>query len=401
MEQSETTATQQLTSKIFGVDFPDDLQKPFELLLSNEQVKQLQKLLPVGYSFAIPNKNTRQAHKKAIVKELTREESAQTKSNAERQKRKAYREAEQTIRGTGEFVKRCKQIIEAIRKHPSADPFLRPVDPIALRIPDYFDIIKEPMDLSTVNRKLMEDMYPDQETFETDVRRIWSNAFTYNLPGTQIYMMTEDMSKYFERLLVEENPRVETCLSQFKPQSSKVPKRVEYDEPNPPRFKTSHSIPKGLLDKPLSYSEKKNLSHMIRQLPSECLWDVWKIVAPNNENHGNEELEFDIDTLPAKTARELEAFVKSKVSQTRKKTAPKRVGSTNDFNIPGSYANIGVSRQESSNQPIGGPINNTVPSYDHLPSEAPARPGIADAKNGGDDGDDESSFISSLDESDY
>lgn len=401
MEQSETTATQQLNSKIFGVDSPDDLQKPFELLLTNEQVKQLQKLLPVGYSFAIPNKNTRQAHKKAIVKELTREDSVLAKSNADRQKRKAYREAEQTIRGTGEFVKRCKQIIEALRKHPSAEPFLRPVDPIALRIPDYLDIIKEPMDLSTVNRKLMEDMYADQETFEADVRRIWSNAFTYNLPGTQIYMMTEDMSKYFERLLIEENPRIETCLSQFKPQSSKVPKRVEYDEPNPPRFKASHSIPKSLLDKPLSYSEKKNLSHMIRQLPSECLWDVWKIVAPNNENHGNEELEFDIDTLPAKTARELEAFVKSKVSQNRKKTAPKRVGSTNDFNMPGSYANIGISRQESSNPPIGGPITNAAPSYDHLPTEPQARPGIADVKNGGDDGDDESSFISSLDESDY
>ncbi len=400
MEQNETALSQQLNSKIFGVDSHDDFQKPFELLLTNEQVKQLQKLLPVGYSFALPNKNTRHAHKKTLVKELTREESALAKSNAERNKRKAYREAEQTIRGTGEFVKRCKQIIDALKKHPSSEPFLRPVDPIALRIPDYLDIIKEPMDLSTVNKKLMEDMYIDQESFETDVRRIWSNAFTYNLPGTQIYLMTEDMSKYFERLLVEDSPRIETSLAQFKPQSSKAPKRVEYDEPNPPRFKTSHSVPKSLLDKPLSYSEKKNLSHLIRQLPSECLWDVWKIVAPNNENHGNEELEFDIDTLPAKTARELESFVRSKVSQARKKTVPKRVGSTNEFNMPGSYANLGASRQESINPQIGGPISNNIPSYGHLPAEPLGRPGVPDVKNGN-DGDDESSFISSLDESDY
>ena len=37
---------------------------------------------------------------------------------------------------------------------PESMPFRQPVDPDALQIPDYFNIIKHPMDLSTIKRNL-------------------------------------------------------------------------------------------------------------------------------------------------------------------------------------------------------------------------------------------------------
>jgi len=37
---------------------------------------------------------------------------------------------------------------------PEAIPFRVPVDPQALGIPDYFDIIKKPMDMASIKRKL-------------------------------------------------------------------------------------------------------------------------------------------------------------------------------------------------------------------------------------------------------
>ncbi len=396
---NQIAGNQTHNSQNFVAEDIDDQKGPFETLLSQEQFKQLQKFLPVGYSLAISNKNSRLSYKKMSPKDLLREESNLSKSNIERQKRKAYREAEQTIKGTGEFVKKCKTIIDLLKKHHFVEPFLRPVDPIALRIPDYLEIIKEPMDLSTVNRKLAEDLYVDQEGFEADMRKIWSNALTYNLPGTQIYSMTEEIRNYFERLLTEENPRPEVT-NPLKTQVAKLTKRVsDYEAPNLTRFKSSNSVSKGLADKHLTYAEKKNLSQMIRQLPSECLWDVWKIVAPNNENHGNEELEFDIDTLPAKTARELEAFVRNKVSLlNRKKPNTKRVGSTNEFNLPGSYSNLG-NRPEVITAPLPG-VSANIASYEQLPGEMPSKGKQNDRKEGGVD-QDESSFISSLEDSDY
>ena len=36
---------------------------------------------------------------------------------------------------------------------PEAVPFRRPVDPIALQIPDYFDVIKKPMDSTRTHRQ--------------------------------------------------------------------------------------------------------------------------------------------------------------------------------------------------------------------------------------------------------
>ena len=40
------------------------------------------------------------------------------------------------------------------KKHRWSWPFHEPVDPVKLCIPDYFDVIKNPMDMSTIKRKL-------------------------------------------------------------------------------------------------------------------------------------------------------------------------------------------------------------------------------------------------------
>lgn len=48
----------------------------------------------------------------------------------------------------------CHRILIDLRKHADAAPFNQPVDPIALNIPDYFKIIKNPMDLGTIMVKI-------------------------------------------------------------------------------------------------------------------------------------------------------------------------------------------------------------------------------------------------------
>jgi hypothetical protein len=44
----------------------------------------------------------------------------------------------------------CIKILKALKTSKQASPFLEPVNPLALGIPDYFHVIKRPMDLGTV-----------------------------------------------------------------------------------------------------------------------------------------------------------------------------------------------------------------------------------------------------------
>lgn len=65
--------------------------------------------------------------------------------------------------------KAAKRLINNLWKHPNAWIFHEAVDPIKLNIPDYLDIIKNPMDLSTVKTKLGNNEYTKISDFLNDV----------------------------------------------------------------------------------------------------------------------------------------------------------------------------------------------------------------------------------------
>jgi Bromodomain len=55
--------------------------------------------------------------------------------------------------------KAAKRMMNSLWKHNMAWIFHEPVDPKRLNIPDYFDIIKHPMDFGTVKNKLNTNQY--------------------------------------------------------------------------------------------------------------------------------------------------------------------------------------------------------------------------------------------------
>jgi len=42
------------------------------------------------------------------------------------------------------------RLVKMLRQHKNAWPFNEPVDPVALNIPDYFQVVTHPMDLGTI-----------------------------------------------------------------------------------------------------------------------------------------------------------------------------------------------------------------------------------------------------------
>lgn len=63
----------------------------------------------------------------------------------------------------------------------------------------YFDIIKDPMDLSTMGAKLEEGMYKDRFAFQADFRLMTANAKLYNIPGSFVHNEAIALETFFEK----------------------------------------------------------------------------------------------------------------------------------------------------------------------------------------------------------
>lgn len=94
----------------------------------------------------------------------------------------------------------CLSVLVQLKRHECAGPFLCKVDPVAELCLDYFLIVKEPMDLSTVEAMLKEGTCSTRNQFAALVRKIWSNSLLFNKPETKLYHMTRKISKFFERI---------------------------------------------------------------------------------------------------------------------------------------------------------------------------------------------------------
>ncbi|KAI7858505.1 Bromodomain-containing protein [Circinella umbellata] len=102
---------------------------------------------------------------------------------------------------TRDQVKYSGAIMRNLKKHRDAAPFLHPVDYMKLNVPDYPKIIKHPMDLNTVDRKLVHGEYDDVEDFISDVRLVFSNCYKFNGPEAMISMLCQNVESAFEKSL--------------------------------------------------------------------------------------------------------------------------------------------------------------------------------------------------------
>uniref|UniRef100_A0A8D1XE47 Bromodomain-containing protein 2 n=2 Tax=Sus scrofa TaxID=9823 RepID=A0A8D1XE47_PIG len=100
-----------------------------------------------------------------------------------------------------EHLRHCDSILREMlsKKHAAyAWPFYKPVDAEALELHDYHDIIKHPMDLSTVKKKMDSREYPDAQGFAADIRLMFSNCYKYNPPDHEVVAMARKLQDVFE-----------------------------------------------------------------------------------------------------------------------------------------------------------------------------------------------------------
>jgi histone acetyltransferase len=85
-------------------------------------------------------------------------------------------------------------LLNEMQNHASSWPFLQPVnkDDVA----DYYEVIKEPMDLSTMEDKHERDLYPTPEDFIHDAKLIFDNCRKYNNETTAYAKSANKLEKF-------------------------------------------------------------------------------------------------------------------------------------------------------------------------------------------------------------
>ncbi|KAG6013140.1 hypothetical protein E4U43_007475, partial [Claviceps pusilla] len=84
-----------------------------------------------------------------------------------------------------QFAEEVLAEIMSARHHEMNQWFMDPVDAEGLNIPDYYSVIKKPMDLNKVSRMLSGGDISNLKEFEKTVRLIFDNCFKFNGPVAQ------------------------------------------------------------------------------------------------------------------------------------------------------------------------------------------------------------------------
>lgn len=263
-------------------------------------------------------------------------------------------------------LKFCDMVVKELVKKPHeayAYPFYAPVDPVALNIPDYFKIIKKPMDLGTIQSKLKTNQYDSAADFEADIRLMLTNCYKFNPPSSPVHGMGKKLEEVFNRKWAEKASYIQQQGGGSRSPQSPTPtldedeemqdgtqpaelamlrKQLESMQQQLEKFQNqAASGPNGQAGsasrkgkpgrKPsvsagstagrrrprkeepvpeLTMQEKTELSQRINLLPMNKLMYATKLIQENMPNlAGDEEIELDIDELPPDILYKLHTYV--------------------------------------------------------------------------------------------
>ena len=104
----------------------------------------------------------------------------------------------------------CLPILDEVLKEKYAyGVFGNPVDPVALGLTDYNEIVKMPMDMGTIRKKLDLHNYRDLEAFRFDMSLCFDNAMLYNPKTSDVHALALDTKKKFEAIYQRHVQQVE------------------------------------------------------------------------------------------------------------------------------------------------------------------------------------------------
>ncbi|XP_030080009.1 homeotic protein female sterile isoform X8 [Drosophila hydei] len=142
-------------------------------------------------------------------------------------------------RNTNQLQYLIKTVMKVIWKHHFSWPFQQPVDAKKLNLPDYHKIIKQPMDMGTIKKRLENNYYWSAKEAIHDFNTMFTNCYVYNKPGEDVVVMAQTLEKVFLQK-IESMPKEELELEPVTAKGGKKKQRA------PTTPKASNSSASGL-----------------------------------------------------------------------------------------------------------------------------------------------------------
>ncbi|XP_059141416.1 tyrosine-protein kinase BAZ1B-like isoform X2 [Physella acuta] len=127
--------------------------------------------------------------------------SGHTRSRSGNQRDGSFNQtpASRTSRRGPSELSLCEEILHKVMKHKSSWPFLEPVDKKS--VPDYYTVIKKPMDFQTMLKKCTRLSYASPQEFIEDAALVFENAEAYNKPDSEVFNCMREVEKVFKDAL--------------------------------------------------------------------------------------------------------------------------------------------------------------------------------------------------------
>lgn len=282
-------------------------------------------------------------------------------------------------------------------------PFMQPVDPVALNIPQYLKIIKKPMDLGTVQARLKHGEYTSAKDAKADLDLIFANCYKFNPEGDDVNKMGHMLEDVYKRAWEKKAEWMEEHAPASEPASAsedeeedesedddeeeeirrrqaqiaeqimmltqeqlalqakkgKSPKVVSKKNAKKEKTQTKSKKPSkpAAPSKPkkkmrqITFEEKRLISETISNLDEQQMARAVQIIrngVPALQGVNDDELELDIDTIPNEVLHDLLKYIKTINPQTS--AAPAPLAFDDDYEPP---SRKNTATQPRKNKPMG------------------------------------------------
>eukprot|EP00588_Corethron_pennatum_P014337 CAMPEP_0194277178 /NCGR_PEP_ID=MMETSP0169-20130528/9566_1 /TAXON_ID=218684 /ORGANISM="Corethron pennatum, Strain L29A3" /LENGTH=1212 /DNA_ID=CAMNT_0039021077 /DNA_START=1190 /DNA_END=4828 /DNA_ORIENTATION=+ len=113
-----------------------------------------------------------------------------------------------------QVMKKCLLVLRVVREKDLSKLFSEPVDPVALKIPTYNHVVKNPMDFSTIKDKILRGDISDHEEFARLTRLVFDNAMAFTPDeNTFVHKTAKSLAAFFNHKLKDVDKLIQNLAS--------------------------------------------------------------------------------------------------------------------------------------------------------------------------------------------